>query len=780
KDARRTNRRSHNKTPVHVPSTPPAPDPRPPKRNTPAPEFHIYRFETAMFPSLEAPVRGIAGPVEEIMTVSYPGDDMIYSLDDGYVVPPALVQQHDLYNRARRLVEEERALRPPSPPEVPFPSCGQPPRARSPSPEILESELEPEPIKLKVWPPRRQGKPYVLVPANPYVIKPGRMQSSGKGKGVARAIEEIEESAASDNDHDEDFVPDEDDRNRAYMAETTISEFSQGDYLDPIEDPDLTRDDASMSIDNREESRASAVDKGLDVEPLCDQLFPSNLTCQLEEADIQFLRLLADKSGEGLYAISPERKVESARRLMQVIADWISQVDQAIQIFGGVNYGKPSKTGSASHTAAFISSNDFVQSQQIGRGAAQTAGSVASLPTKANTGGVALLPAGFPAPLQEGGAESEAPHVLNFHSSDPRKRGRNYLSLTYRKVDPRRCNVDWINIILNSIKYQFRLENCSLSPHPGETDFVAEKVPAKQWQEIGNLLTAHDFHPEEGGRNPRAARFASWTSGTVPLLLLSWDSFKFSSLEEKQFKKGSKEYRDIPIIVDPKGEPLLSLRQAELLMVKSQSTGVVEIVSQEEVDDGKVNGREAQALPGKDFQKSSQAVLSRKDNGVVVSNVRQAAPKAVTPHPAFNKITPPVETNPYPNRPPPRTTTTTQQKKKKDDATLQNPGHPLPQPALAPGATSVGSFSRDLPYRGELGSGQHRKLVYAAPTHAAPTRLPPVASATRAFYGSSVEPPPSDRGLSYVKPRPKARAQQGDTAQAGSSRDPGSSKHHAS
>ena len=102
-------------------------------------------------------------------------------------------------------------------------------------------------------------------------------------------------------------------------------------------------------------------------------------------------------------------------------------------------------------------------------------------------------------------------------------------------MDSQRTTVDWIHLLSNSIRGQFRLENCILSPYPGEKDFCVEKIPPKVWQEIGNMLTAEDFHPKLGGCNPRAPRFVSWTAGV--LLLPAFHSFLTDMPRGKEVQK---------------------------------------------------------------------------------------------------------------------------------------------------------------------------------------------------------------------------------------------------
>ncbi|PPQ82846.1 hypothetical protein CVT26_008106 [Gymnopilus dilepis] len=742
REARRTTRHSQKKTPARVPSTPPQPDndaySRPPEPEAPAwgrgKAFYTYCFQGSVYPSLKAPIRGMRGPVEHFVTVSYPGEDTrAYPLEDGYVVPPSVVHEHDLYSIAYRLLEEQEAL---------FPPCGQPPRARSPLPETPEREAN----NLKVWPPQRQGKPYVLVPANPYIIKLPR--TSGKGKDVEYYDGSETEEGSGDDDRDEDFVPEDDYRNKAYNGDITISDFSPEGPSDPIEDAgqaegDVHGDDV-ISLDDRESSQTSAMDE--DGQGIQAQLSPMDLTVEFEEPGIQAVKSFSEKMAKG-EELLPEGRVEASRVLMQVMANLISKADNTVRLFGGVEYIERRKTDNPAHNATFSSRNAFVLNEHGTEPAHKVDNPEGR---KAGSKPVVELPASD--------SKEEPPHVVNFKRSDGRKRGRNYLGFTYNKVDKRRSSVDWMNFMSNSIKLQFRLENCQLSPHPGEQGFVAEKVPPKQWQDIGALLVADDFHPENGGCNPRATRFVSWTE------------------VEKKYKKGSREYDNIPIIVNTKGEPLLRLHQAEVLAMRTKNGGAG--MKSLDADDGGVPNEvsqveASQVVPRKGFSNQSKTVTgavafaAHREAPESAAKTADVAPHAATPHPTARKTAQlPTGANPYPSRAPAQPETA--QSKRKDDKGMTNPGLPLPKPALNPGAAAATAvFTRDLPYRGELGSGQHRKMVY---TH--PSQQPPVASATRAFYARSNAPPPSDRGTGHSRPHQKPRDLQLD-----SSRDPGPSHH---
>ncbi|PPQ86094.1 hypothetical protein CVT26_001233, partial [Gymnopilus dilepis] len=132
--------------------------------------------------------------------------------------------------------------------------------------------------------------------------------------------------------------------------------------------------------------------------------------------------------------------------------------------------------------------------------------------------------------------------------------------------------------------------------------------------------------------------------------------------------------------------------------------------------------------------------------------------KAVTRHHAFPATTPATEARSYPARLPSQAATAQSKLRKgTDNQALNKVLPPLPRPALMPDNAPTATFSRDLPHRGELGSAQHKKIVY---TYSA--RPPPVASALHAFYAHSKEPPPSKRGLGYSQLPLKPTGPQGD------------------
>ncbi|PPR04455.1 hypothetical protein CVT26_002232 [Gymnopilus dilepis] len=748
----RTTRRSQKKTPLFVPSTPPVPDmvseplPTEPEAANQNEDRYVYHFRDSVYPSFEAPVRGFPTLVEEIIGISYPGEDRtVYALDSGYVVPPNIVHSNDLYNRAFQVLREEGVL---SPSQVP-PPCGQPPRARSPSPKTPESES----VKIKVWPPRSQGIPYVLVPADPYIIKAGHTRPSGKGK--ERYIQsEVEESSAED-DGDDDFVPCKDYREPGYNDDSTIDDFSREENSDSVEDPNQTRSETSeddiIVVDQRENCQAAGVGN----EGPANQDSTMTLTLQLSKAEMEAMKAFFHDSRRGFEALSAEERVASARLIMQAMVNVISKVDRAFDIFGGLDYVEPGGTVATGLCAVFKSCRSLDQTEEH---------AVPDLKVeKAKLLFTSSKPVTLPAPIMRVDEES---HVTVFKRSDPRKRGRNYLGLTYSKIDRQRVTIDWQNFIPNSIRLQFRLENCNLSPHPGEESFVADKVPPKQWIEIGNMLTADDFHPVDGGCNPNATRFVSWTP------------------EEKRFKKGSREYEDIPIVVNREGVPLLRLRQALLLKSKTEG-GKAEVVSSAgDTGSGGANVKGDQSMPQNVSLDRSSAIAPRQETRVSSAKTHEVS-LATTPLPGSSKLTPTTGAHRFPSRappppaPPPAQTAT---KKTQEEKEVQKAKPTLPRAALIPEGAIATSFSRELPRRGELGSGQYKKLI-----NAYPSRPPPVAAATQAFYASSTEPPPSNRGLNAPKPqpRPKLKAREVNSPQdfgpsyapPGDSGPAGSSKH---
>ena len=258
--------------------------------------FFVYVFQGTSYLSYVAPEPGTPGPVERFAGISYPGQDVtVYRLDDGYVVPRTLVSEHNLYNAALQALEEEEKEPEPSSLEPSYPPCGQPPRARSPSP----GSPEPESPLLKVWPPQRQGKPYVLVPSDPYVLKAHHLrnqafQTSGKrtGKGKARYIPTESEESLPEDGNDDDYVLSQDVGQEAHNGDMDISYFESQGPSDSIEDPVLsfrtTGGDKSMDVDG-----STTIDEPTNVD---ESMNVDNL--EGNGADVRADVLEADAEGE--------------------------------------------------------------------------------------------------------------------------------------------------------------------------------------------------------------------------------------------------------------------------------------------------------------------------------------------------------------------------------------------------------------------------------------------------------------------------------------------------
>ncbi|PPQ84996.1 hypothetical protein CVT26_007544 [Gymnopilus dilepis] len=280
-----------------------------------------------------------------------------------------------------------------------------------------------------------------------------------------------------------------------------------------------------------------------------------------EDYESMVMDFFLDGKGKDLKILSPAKRVESACKALQKLAQMISRADHEIQCFGGVNYVGSDKAGEATRGATFVSGDVVLRAIKLFNIGTQAimlkttaflkaAVSKQEMDQALEVVSSALLVTTTEADRNDKHAThptvSEAAHITIFNNSDPRKRGRSYLGFTYKKVNSR-ATVDWLNLLHNMVKSQFRLRNCDLSPHPGQKEFAVEKIPLKKWQEIGNLLTADDFHPVTGGQNPKALAFIPWTE------------------EEKRYRIGSREYCRIPLIVGQNGEPLICLSQAEQL-----------------------------------------------------------------------------------------------------------------------------------------------------------------------------------------------------------------------
>ncbi|PPR06742.1 hypothetical protein CVT26_001346 [Gymnopilus dilepis] len=437
-----------------------------------------------------------------------------------------------------------------------------------------------------------------------------------------------------------------------------------------------------------------------------------------------------------LKASSPAKRVEAACKALQKLAQMISRADGEIQSFGGVNYVGPDKAGRAAGGGTFISSDtvlraiqifnigtqaimlktgDFLQAVVSQRGMAHNL--EGGRATTANTNEVDR-PARRgcdkePASTQGGNqaqeeATEEPSHVTCFNQSDPRKRARSYLGLTYNKVDPQRTTVDWLGLLRNSLTGQFRLENWCFTPYPGQDGFSAGKITLKQWQAVGKLLTADDFHPKHGGQHAKAPRFVPWTKVAFSLRLAP---------EEKKLEKGSAKYYEIPIVVSHTGQILLTARQAE-----ERSADLT--LDNFEMDEGEVNG----ASPPQLEMRREAVTLSTGASEGYTRNP-QTGPGDVVP-----TMTRPLE-DPVTVRPQPRPRRI-QSRAAKEGKTSS---HAVPQLdlTLAPDTIPAPTTAANLGYIGNASLSQEKENY----------RFPFAHSATRAFYADSKLAPPSSRGL---------------------------------
>ncbi|PPQ82521.1 hypothetical protein CVT26_013094 [Gymnopilus dilepis] len=302
-----------------------------------------------------------------------------------------------------------------------------------------------------------------------------------------------------------------------------------------------------------------------------------------EDYEAMVMDFFFDGKGNELKTLSPAKRVESACKALQKMASisthiflasslfWIVQAqmitraDHEIQSFGGVNYIGSDKAGQATRGATFVSSEVVLRAIKLFNVATQSimlkttsflraafskqemdlALEAEKLTTSAATGPDRSGQRAMSTDVSQSSDGVEAAHITTFNNNDMRKRGRSYLGFTYKKIFPQRTTVDWVNLLSNMVKSQFRLRNWHLSPHPGQEAFAADRIPVKKWQEIGSMLTADDFGPVTGGRNAKAPAFVPWTD------------------EEKRYRVGSREYNEIPLIVGVSGNPLLCLLQAE-------------------------------------------------------------------------------------------------------------------------------------------------------------------------------------------------------------------------
>ncbi|PPQ80538.1 hypothetical protein CVT26_004156 [Gymnopilus dilepis] len=461
-----------------------------------------------------------------------------------------------------------------------------------------------------------------------------------------------------------------------------------------------------------------------------------------------------DNQGKELKVVSPEKRVEAAAKALQKLAQMISRGDPEIQSFGGVNYIGSDKGGRASGSSTFVSSQTVLKAIQIFNIGtkkimlktgdflrAVVAQDEMELALEAPRAELPTEPLGDAgknnastvdprdktqerlgrnkdlAPV--GGNSDEPPHVTVFKNSDARKRGRGYLGMTYKKVGAQRTNVDWLNLVANALSGRFRLENWFFKPYPGQVGFTIEQIPLKSWQEMGRMLCADDFHPVTGGRNEKAPRFVPWTE------------------EEKKYKRGSKEYNSIPLVISHKGEHLLTVRHAEQLHAETNG------------------GHSMQANDDEEEEEEAGEATSSKEHSV--------------PKPSQAEKT---SNNRAPGRP-------VQEATPADGASRRPlpPRAPLPLIQFDPSSKRTSGLgdsttmsSRNLPRRGELGVAQHKKVIFS---HSTPHVR--VVSATNAFFSNSKSLPPSNRGLLF--PQSKSQVQRTGPSQVGPSKTPGQPKH---
>ncbi|KAF8868982.1 hypothetical protein CPB84DRAFT_1856884 [Gymnopilus junonius] len=443
-------------------------------------------------------------------------------------------------------------------------------------------------------------------------------------------------------------------------------------------------------------------------------------------------------------------KGDAAAKVLQKTAQMISRADPELQSFGGVNYIGHDKAGRTSGGATFVSSDvvlqaikmfdietnkimittgDFLQAvvAQEGMRKALAASSLTEpaeiiakeKPMEARKEKLKgmegmgqarehLLP--NEARPCAAASEGQPPHVVTFEKSDARKRARSYLGLSYSRVEPTRVTVDWSKLPSNALTGKFRLENWCFDKFPGQDGFAPEKILPRQWQDMGRRLVAEDFHPVTGGCSEKCPRFVPWSD------------------EEKVVVKGSEEYYGIPIIVSDKGKVLLTAHEAEMFITRAAGSHARAAC---------VEGEEAH-MPSSEAHQASPTE-------------KMYAACTISPMPALLPSAP-SRTTAAPREAPTRTAVQHdsqphESKQRKEDKKVMYTMPPLRGTAFAP---NVATSSRQLHHRGDLGSGQHKKIIYANPS---PVQASSLTSATKVFYGNTNAAPPSSRGLAYTKPK---------------------------